>query len=64
MSAGAEIERLEAEARYRRERLALLRARMYRGAAAPAARMRQYERALEEAERRLRRAQLRDAGIT
>ena len=62
MSSRDVIERLEAEARYRRERLSLLRAKLYRGGDASGTRMREYERALEGAERRLREARLHDPG--
>jgi hypothetical protein len=61
VSSSADIEQLEAEARYRRERLSLLRARMYRGGAAPEGRLREYERALEGAEQRLEHARRREA---
>ena len=52
---GAEVE-LEAEARYRRERLALYRARVYSGQPTTELRLRELERASEGAEQRLRLA--------
>jgi hypothetical protein len=52
-----EIERLRDEARYRRERLELYRARLYGGRAASQAKLRELERACEAAAARLRRAE-------
>ena len=52
-----EIERLRDEARYRRERLELYRARLYGGRAASQAKLRELERASEGAADRLRRAE-------
>lgn len=51
-----EIEQLEAQARYHRERLALYRARINSSRPATAAGLRERERLCEHAERRLRRA--------
>lgn len=54
MKRAREIELLRAEVNYHRDNLALLRARLYRWGMAPNARMRERERQLEGAERRLR----------
>jgi hypothetical protein len=61
MSSGATIEQLVAEARYYGDRVALQRAKAYRGAATSGARMRELERALQSAQRRLREARLHEA---
>jgi hypothetical protein len=53
------LDELREEARYRRERLELYRARMYGGRAHSAYRLREYERASEGASGRLRRAEAR-----
>jgi hypothetical protein len=53
----ARIEDLRAEARYRRERYQLYRAKMYGLRATNMARLRELERADEGAEARLRRAE-------
>jgi hypothetical protein len=45
---------LEADARYYRERVALLRAKLYRWGLGPNARLKDLERSAELAERRLR----------
>ena len=50
------LDELREEARYRRERLGLYRARMYGGRAGSESRLREYERALAGASARLRRA--------
>jgi hypothetical protein len=50
------LDELREEARYRRERLELYRARMYGGRARSEYRLREYERASEGASARLRRA--------
>jgi hypothetical protein len=50
------IEELEVEARYRRERLALYRAKVYGGQPTTAVRLRKLGQASEHAERRLRDA--------
>ena len=50
------LSELEAEARYRRERLALYRARVYGPRATSAAKLRELERASAGAEARLRHA--------
>ena len=52
-----ELERLRDEARYRRERLELYRARLYGGRAASQGKLRELERASEGAAARLHRAE-------
>jgi hypothetical protein len=52
-----ERERLRDEARYRRERLDLYRARMYGGRAGSQAKLRELQRASDSAAARLRRAE-------
>jgi len=54
VSSSSELELAEAEARYNRERVALLRARLYRRGSGPNARLEQLERESERSERRLR----------
>jgi hypothetical protein len=49
-----DLARLEAEARYHRERLGLYRARAYGSDTTTPARLRQLERVAEQAEQRLR----------
>ena len=51
------LDELREEARYRRERLQLYRAKMYGGRAHSEYRLREYERASEGASARLRRAE-------
>ena len=58
MSSRREIEQLEAEADYCRDRVALLRAKLYRWGLAPTARLRALERDRERAQQRLRDARL------
>ena len=58
MRSSAQIEKLEAEARYQRERLALYRARTHGSAPTSATRLRELERSSEFAERRLGQAKL------
>ena len=53
------LDELREEARYRRERLELYRARMYGGRARSDSRLREYERSSEGASARLRRAEAR-----
>jgi hypothetical protein len=53
------LDELREEARYRRERLELYRARMYGGRARNEYRLREYERSSEGASARLRRAEAR-----
>ena len=55
------LDELREEARYRRERLELYRARMYGGRAHSEHRLREYERASEDASARLRRAEAQQA---
>jgi hypothetical protein len=57
VSGPARIEDLRAEARYRRERLDLYRAKMYGQRATSLTRLRELERAQAGAEARLRRAE-------
>jgi hypothetical protein len=52
-----DLDELREEARYRRERLELYRARMYGGRARSESRLREYERSSEGASARLRRAE-------
>jgi hypothetical protein len=52
------VEELREEARYRRERLQLYRARMYRGSARSESRLRELQRSSEGAAARLERAEL------
>jgi hypothetical protein len=54
-----EIELLQADARYYRDRVALLRAKLYRWGLGSNARLRELERELERAEQRLREERLR-----
>jgi hypothetical protein len=56
-SARDEREQLREEARYRRERLALYRARLYGGRAASQGKLRELQRASDGAAARLRRAE-------
>jgi predicted nucleic acid-binding Zn-ribbon protein len=53
VSGGPSIEERRAELQYRRERLALYRARMYGGRAESQSRLRELERAVEGAQTRL-----------
>jgi hypothetical protein len=53
------IEELQAEVNYRRDRVALLRARLYRRGVGSSARLEELERALERAQTRLREARTR-----
>jgi hypothetical protein len=54
-----QVEQLQAEADYYRDRLALLRAKLYRWGLGTNARLQQLERELERAEPRLRGARVR-----
>ncbi len=56
MSSSREIELLRAEARYCRDRAALLRAKLYRWGMGPTPRLRELERELARAQQRLRDA--------
>jgi len=62
VSSSAEIERLQAEASYCRDRVSLMRAKLYRLGLGPSARLRELERELERAEQRLRDGRLRANG--
>jgi hypothetical protein len=53
---GPDLERLEAEAQYHRERLALYRARVYGGKLTSETRLRELQRTSEAADARLRAA--------
>jgi hypothetical protein len=57
MTGSERIEDLQAEARYRRERYDLYRAKMYGQRPTTMGRLRELKRAHEDAEARLRRAQ-------
>ncbi len=59
MSSSREIELLEADASYYHDRVALLRARLYRWGVGSNARLQELERELEHAEERLREERLR-----
>lgn len=59
MSRTRELEALRAELQYRRDSVALLRARLYRWGAASSARLKRLEREVASAEERLREARLR-----
>jgi len=54
MSSPSEVELLEADARYYRDRVALLRAKLYRWGRGSTAQLQELERRLAGAERRLR----------
>lgn len=56
MSSNSEIDQLQAEAAYCRDRVALLRAKLYRWGLGTNPRLQELERALELAQRRLRAA--------
>jgi hypothetical protein len=58
------VQKLELEARYRRERLALYRARIYSDRPTTAVRLRELERLSHQAEQRLRTARSRSPGPT
>ena len=58
MSSHGELERLQAEADYYHDRVALLRAKLYRWGLGSNARLQALERELERAQRRLRDARL------
>ncbi len=59
MSSRNEIEQLQAEADYYHDRVALLRAKLYRWGLGSNTRLRELERALERAQHRLRDARRR-----
>jgi hypothetical protein len=54
VSSSNELELAEADARYKRERVALLRAKLYGRGSGSSARLQQLEREWERSERRLR----------
>ncbi|MDQ6820503.1 MAG: hypothetical protein M3076_09260 [Actinomycetota bacterium] len=54
MTSLREIEALQADARYYRDRVALLRAKLYRSGTGSSGRLLELERELERAEQRLR----------
>ena len=56
-----EIDQLRAEADYYRDRVALLRAKLYRWGLGTNPRLQELERALERAQQRLREARVRKA---
>ena len=56
MTSSDRLESLDAEARYRRERLALYRAKVYSGFMTSPTRLQELERECESAAERLRRA--------
>jgi hypothetical protein len=56
VSSAGEIELLRAEARYYRDRVAVLRAKLYRWGLGSSSRLRELERELARAQRRLRDA--------
>jgi hypothetical protein len=58
VSSRNEIEQLQAEVSYSRDRVALLRAKLYRWGLGSNARLQRLERELERAEQRLRDARL------
>lgn len=58
MTSRREIEMLRADARYCRDRVALLRAKLYRWGLGSNARLQALERDLERAQQRLRNARL------
>lgn len=57
-----DIELLEAEARYCRERVSLLRAKLYGRGLGSTSRLQELQRELERAEQRLRQARLEPQG--
>jgi hypothetical protein len=57
VSSRSEIERLRAEADYCHDRVALMRAKLYRWGLGSDARLQAFERAFERAQQRLHRAQ-------
>ncbi len=61
MSSSREIELLQADVSYHRDRIALLRAKLYRWGVGSNARLEQLQRELELAEQRLRKERLRSS---
>jgi hypothetical protein len=60
VSSAKDIELLEADARYYRDRVALLRAKLYRWGHTPTPQLQELERRLASAERRLREQRSRE----
>jgi hypothetical protein len=58
LSSRSEIDQLQTDANYYRDRIALLRAKLYRWGMGPNEHMRQLEQRLERTERRLREEQM------
>jgi hypothetical protein len=61
VTSSSERERLEADACYYRDRVALLRAKLYRWGLAPTARLKELERSLARAEQRVREHRSRES---
>jgi hypothetical protein len=61
VSSSSEIELLQADARYYHDRIALLRAKLYRRGIGSNAQLKQLERSLERVEQRLREYRLRQS---
>jgi hypothetical protein len=61
VSSAKDIEQLEADARYYRDRVALLRAKLYRWGQGSTPQLQELERRLAGAERRLREQRSREA---
>lgn len=61
MSYSSDLELAEADARYNRERVALMRAKLYGRGSGPTARLQELERESERSERRLRELRARQA---
>jgi hypothetical protein len=59
MSSRRELEQLQSDADYYHDRVALLRAKLYRWGLRPTARLQALERELDRAQERLREARLR-----
>ncbi len=62
MRSNPEVARLQTEASYCRDRVSLLRAKLYRWGLPPSARLRQLERELAHAERRVQDERSRTSG--
>jgi hypothetical protein len=61
VSPSKELQRLEAEAHYYRDRVSLLRAKLYRGGSASSRRLLELERVRDRAEQRLRAQRARES---
>ena len=61
MSNSSDLELAEADARYNRERVALMRAKLYGSGSGPNGRLQELERESERSERRLRELRARQA---